>query len=93
MWGADWLVYYRDAAVPDNLQWAREYWKPSSPRRDLEKAVALIPDAVTAGQPLVRCRKGLWPDASGWRRCLARLPGEKRVTPDTGVSEEITLLI
>lgn len=42
MWGTDWSVYYRDAAVPDTWPWAREYWKPSSPRRDLEKAAALI---------------------------------------------------
>ncbi|HFJ3371416.1 TPA: hypothetical protein ACGT6A_004851 [Salmonella enterica] len=42
MWGTDWSVYYRDAVVPDNWPWAREYWKPSSPRRDLEKAAALI---------------------------------------------------
>lgn len=42
MWGTDWSVYYRDAVVPDTWPWAREYWKPSSPRRDLEKAAALI---------------------------------------------------
>lgn len=42
MWGTDWSVYYRDAVVPDSWPWAREYWKPSSPRRDLEKAAALI---------------------------------------------------
>ncbi|EBA8673718.1 hypothetical protein B6171_003660 [Salmonella enterica subsp. enterica serovar Miami] len=42
MWGTDWSVYYRDAVVPDNWPWAREYWKPSTPRRDLEKAGALI---------------------------------------------------
>ncbi|EDQ9668254.1 TPA: hypothetical protein G8N70_004563 [Salmonella enterica] len=28
--------------VPDSWPWAREYWKPSSPCRDLEKAAALI---------------------------------------------------
>ncbi|ECF8076625.1 hypothetical protein CWU58_26720 [Salmonella enterica] len=42
MWGTNWSVYYRDAVVPDTWPWAREYWKPSSPRRDLEKAAALI---------------------------------------------------
>ncbi|HFJ2162820.1 TPA: hypothetical protein ACGTPM_002963 [Salmonella enterica] len=28
--------------VPESWPWAREYWKPSSPRRDQEKAAALI---------------------------------------------------